>query len=178
MIKRIWGKILRNRPNKWQEIEYFSSEWKERILSMAQFIKPNEHVIDLGCGQMWLKEYLPPGCQYTAVDYTARDAETIICDFNAYQFPEIEADVAFVSGCLEYVEDYEWFVKQISSRYKKCIISYCIVENFPNVSERIGKAWVNHLSQKDIVNLFEKYHLHLEHHLTTLNNIFVFCART
>lgn len=176
-IRKIWNAIITKRNKQWQDIEYFNPDWKERIQNMAQFIEPNEHVMDMGCGQGWLKEYLAPGCKYSGVDYAPRDSKTIVCDFNAYQFPEIDADVAFVSGCLEYITDYEWFIGKIADKFDKCIISYCTIENFPDLSERIEKCWVNHLSRQEIVDIFEKHNLHLIRQLDTLNVIFVFSKK-
>lgn len=141
---------------------------------MAEFIQPNERVIDFGCGQMSLKEYLPKECHYIGVDYKARSAETIVCDFNAYQFPEDGADVAFVSGCLEYIRDYEWFVKQLCRQSDKVIVSYCTMENFPDISERIGRTWVNHLTHDEIINLFAKNDFKISGKTDATDTIFYF----
>jgi hypothetical protein len=166
--------IKKANQNSWKDIEYFNLGWKERIKNMAEFIQPNQSVMDLGCGKMWLKDFLPEGCTYFGVDYKHRDNETIICDFNLAQFPGFNTDIAFVSGCLEYVKNYEWFVDQIHNKCKRCIVSYCITENFPNIEERKGRSWVNHLSYGDILDVFNRSQFKLIDERSTLNHIFVF----
>lgn len=174
MIIKLFNMFFGKKMTKWKDIEYFNPDWKERIKNMAEFIEPKECVMDLGCGQMWLREFLPDNCKYIGVDYVARDDYTLICDFNLYQFPEENSDVMFISGCLEYVENYEWFINQVSSKCKKCILSYCITDNFPNILERKRRAWVNHFSRDNIITLFKKNNFKMINELKTLNNIFVF----
>ncbi len=84
LIKKIINRVrktLRLKPV-WQQIEYFNPDWKGRIGKMASHIAPGESVVDLGCGQMWLKEFLSASSRYTGVDYTQRGADTIVADFN------------------------------------------------------------------------------------------------
>lgn len=156
---RIYRKIksLFNREKTWQDIEYFHENWKGRISTMAGFIDRNTSVMDLGCGKMWLKKYLPQNCEYIPVDYIKRSPECIVADFNKKQFPTIKADVLFISGCLEYVNDYSWFISELCTHGNRIIISYCTTEKFPDRATRKDYAWVNHLSSTEIINLFE-YH--------------------
>ena len=161
-IKNLPGKIYKkirflfNEKKTWQDIEYFDEGWKERISSMAEFIDPNVKVMDLGCGKSWLKNYLPENCEYIPVDYIKRSAECIVADFNKKQFPQIKADVLFVSGCLEYIKDYSWFISKLCSHGNRIIISYCTTDEFPNWSKRKSLLWENHLSSSILINYFEK----------------------
>lgn len=50
-------------------------------------------VMDLGAGQMYLKTLLPQEVSYLPVDYVRRCLETVVCDFNRYEFPDSEADL-------------------------------------------------------------------------------------
>ena len=162
----------------WQNIEYFDESWRRRIKQMSQYIESGEGVVDLGCGKMWLREYLN-GNPYVPVDYISRDGVSTVADFNKYEYPETGMPVAFVSGTLEYVIDYEWFVKQIALSSRKCILSYCTVEDYPDMAFRKKKTWKNHLSESQVLDLFEKNGMKLQHRDgCSKNRIFVFVKAT
>jgi len=161
----------------WKDIEYFDDAWKKRIKLMATFIPDNKTITDLGCGKMWLKEYInDKNIKYIPVDYKNRGNNTIICDFNKHEFPTNESDIAFVSGCLEYVIDPEWFVNKISENNKLCIISYCTTDHYNNMTIRKANAWKNNLSKNELINLFRKSKMLLinETITNTKNTIFIF----
>ena len=159
-LKSTLGKSIDNTTS-WREIEYFDEAWKLRINMMSSYIIENTSVVDLGCGPMWLSNLLGDRNTYFGVDYVKRDDKTIVCDFNKYEFPCIYADYYFISGCLEYVNDVEWFIESISKYTSRIIISYCILENFPDLHLRKSYAWVNNFTQKNLLDLFlsEKYEL-------------------
>lgn len=160
---------------KWQDIEYFDNLWRARIELMSGYIPKGASVLDLGCGKMWLRELLQDS-EYYPVDYTSRGNGTIICDFNKDPFPDINCDVSFVSGCLEYVIDYKSFIREIALHTKTCIISYCTTEETPDLKERMSLVWVNHLSKQEIIELFKANGMQLIDETTYLvkNSIFVF----
>ncbi len=159
----------------WAEIERFDPAWKTRMAQMAALI-PSEAqvVVDLGCGPMWLKEFLSPGLSYHPVDYRDRGNGTIVCDFNQNQFPNIPCDVAFVGGCLEYVTDYEWFVAQITQYASYALLSYCTLEAYPDLQERRNNAWVNHLTEASLIDLFTAQGFQLIRHIRQPNSLFLF----
>lgn len=161
---------------KWQDIEFFDSRWKERIKQMAVFIEPNKKVLDLGCGKMWLKEYMPENCIYIPVDYTSRSADCIVADFNKKEFPNVTTDVAFISGCLEYVIDYKWFIRCVSQCSNQVIISYCTIDEFGDKNTRKKYHWVNHLSAQKVIYLFSSLGFRLKTQAKTNDNnhLFVF----
>ena len=167
--------VLFFRGKRWQDMEYFDPKWTERIREMAKYITRGKSVIDLGCGKMWLKEYLHEN-PYFPVDYISRGDDTIICDFNKKQFPNIQTDIAFVSGALEYVVDTSWFVSEISMHSRECILSYCLKENFSDINFRKKQAWVNNFSRNEIVDLFRSFGfvLNSENTTTSKNSIFYF----
>jgi SAM-dependent methyltransferase len=160
----------------WKQIEYFNPEWKNRIRVMSQYIRRNDSVLDLGCGQMWLKEFLLPSNQYTGVDYQQRDSETIVCDFNRCEFPNVSADVFFVSGCLEYIHDFESFIENIANSCRRCIISYCCMDEFSDIQMRRQRAWVNDLTREQLLEMFFSKGMRLtcEDKTLTNNAIFIF----
>jgi hypothetical protein len=144
------------RQKKWKDIEYFDEQWKERIYKMSKYLNSHDSIIDLGCGQMWLKDYISESNQYYPIDYKKRQEKCGIYDFNKGEFPPQIVDVAFVSGVLEYIENPKWFIAEISKHASKCIISYCSIDYFPNIMQRLSFGWVNNLTLLDIISLFEK----------------------
>jgi hypothetical protein len=161
----------------WQDIEYFDESWKTRIAAMAKYIPGSANsLLDLGCGQMWLKEMIGPALLYTGVDYIQRDVNTLVFDFNKHQFPEKYVDVMFASGCLEYVEDPSWFTERMSHYGKTCILSYCTLEDFPFMQDRKTYCWKNHLKKEEVIRLFSERGLHLDiiEKTAANNTIFVF----
>lgn len=158
----IFRKLIKS--TEWKDIEHFDEYWKLRIALMAKYVTPCQSVIDLGCGKMWLREYLAKDNTYIPVDYTERGEGTIICDFNKYQYPPYTANIAFVSGCLEYVKNYCWFINQISTSVSSCVISYCTIDRFPDMYQRRKCGWVNSLSKKKLINIFSKNSMKLENY--------------
>lgn len=167
---------LLKRTKEWKDIEYFHDDWKERVKLMSQFITSGSSVMDLGCGKMWLNEYLKQEITYIPVDYCKRSADTIVADFNKKQFPSVYVDNIFISGCLEYLNNPEWFIKKTAeySRHK-IILSYCILETHPKMDERKALNWKNHLKADYIIKQFQLSSFRLEHRTIHDNNtIFVF----
>lgn len=147
------------RPQNWKEIEHFDPAWKKRIACMARLIdQDSKSVLDLGCGQAWLKDILPAQVEYTGVDYQPREhANNIVCDFNAGEFPQATADVVFCSGILEYIEDLSAFVNKICAVTDQVILSYCSTDfSHSDLEIRESLGWKNHLSSTDITGLFLK----------------------
>lgn len=162
MFLEKFKKLLLKQPV-WQQIERFDPSWKDRIFLMAQHIDAQDQsVLDIGCGPMWLKSYLPEGVHYFGLDYKSRGDACIVCDLNAEDLPLVDAQTFFISGCLEYIVDSEKFIKNVSERAKKVIISYCALDNFPALAEREVRGWKNHLHITELIDSFEKYGMRLK----------------
>lgn len=156
-------------------MEYFDPAWKQRIELMASLIPvESKSVMDLGCGKMWLKAFLPEAVDYIPVDYTDRGAGTIVCDFNQGEFPPHQADTAFISGCLEYVHDYRAFIRLITQHNQHAILSYCSTNYISSQRRRFKQNWVNDLSEADIIRLFEAQNFSLKKLISQENSIFLF----
>jgi hypothetical protein len=161
----VWKALTQAR---WKDIEYFDETWRHRIKQMAAYIPANASVMDLGCGKGWLREIIDPE-RYTGIDYRPRGEGTLVCDFNKRQFPDLWRDVAFVSGCLEYVKDYRWFITQICGKTKLCILSYCPLETHPDLVTRRRVGWVNDLTIDDIKREFAGHRFNLSAETVTPN---------
>lgn len=133
--------------------------WFDRDRLMSQWITSDIHsIIDLGAGGMVLKNMLSPSVRYYPVDYIARTDETIVADFNKHEFPKIQADCCFCARILEYVNDLEWFVDEISKTGCKYVLcSYSIRLESQAIEERRERAWVNDLSFEDLLQLFYRH---------------------
>ncbi len=166
--------------NRWREIERFDPQWKQRISMMAACMDLEDRsVVDLGCGPMWLREFLPSSVSYVGVDYVDRGDGSLVCDFNRHEFPQMEPSAWFVSGCLEYVEDVDWFVGCIAAHGGKCILSYCALDEFPDMNFRRARGWVNHMDRAALCALFFRLGFVLQSESMTVsrNRIFVFLPR-
>lgn len=163
-IKRYLKKIFSSNQVEWKELEYFDIDWKDRIKLMSKYIHDGDVVSDLGCGQMWLKDYLPKQCIYIPVDYVKRDSETIVCDFNKGEFPELKVNVFFLSGCFEYIVDYTSFVKYLYKFSDRVIISYVSFDSQPNIQKRLKYAWKNHLTRDQFIKIFIRNGFRLAEH--------------
>ena len=123
--------------------------WDDRIQFMAGFIKPNSSVLDMGCGTLALKQYLPTGCRYQGCDVVLRKETTIVCDFNKKEFPPAKLyDYVFCSGVLEYVNDLPAFLKEMRKYSDSLIMSYVAAKSKSKkrIRKREGLDWVNHYS--------------------------------
>jgi hypothetical protein len=149
-----------SRQKEWHDQEYFDPAWKNRIEQMCRHIDKNDmQVCDFGCGQAWTKQYIPNNLKYYGIDYISRNTETIVCDINKKELPDIEImnDVIFCSGFIEYIEDTDWFFNSITPHAKKIILSYCGLKEFPKLSLRKKLAWKNHLYTTDIIENILQY---------------------
>lgn len=120
----------RNSPPAWEndledKLGYERPEWRKRIVALSAFLSnEDKSVMDLGAGHMHLRRLLPDDVLYYPVDYKKNEENTIVCDFNKGEFPEIKVDVICAAGILGYIEDPAWFLRQITNSCKKLLITY------------------------------------------------------
>jgi hypothetical protein len=168
MIKRIFYKTMKSSSCKlsslekpWTISEEFDDNWKQRISLMASYIDMPGCVADFGCGMMWLENFLKSGNIYVPIDYIRRDERTIVIDLNVDPISAINADIAFLSGILEYIKDIPQFISQLTdNNFKLIILSYCTIEKNSDVRVRKSLNWVSHVSVFELLSLFiNKYNL-------------------
>lgn len=149
----------------WQETGYLKPYYELRVKFMSDLIsKESKSVMDLGCGNMYLKKYLTEGVKYIPCDYVKWDEETVVCDLNSSKFPDVFADTVFMSGILEHIENYENLIKSICEHAnKEIIMSYCSIDYKSDYAFRSIIGARNHLSIFELVNMFKQYGMELSY---------------
>ena len=151
------------KENTWKKREKLfnlaSNPWEGRMNTMVGLIDftSTSSIMDLGCGGGRLRELLPDCMTYIPVDYKLRDGvdDIVICDFNNDEFPNIDADVAFMAGILEYIHDPAAFISDICRHCNTVIISYNEYHFWKMTKKkRESIGWINHLSRKRFVEMF------------------------
>jgi ADP-heptose:LPS heptosyltransferase len=144
---------------RWSDPNTLEAAWDARAGLAAQFIPAGARVLDLGCGKMALRRFLPYGCVYRGCDLVARDAQTIVCDFNAGEFPTKaagDADIVVLLGVLEYILDVEAFFANLRSSNRDVVLSYCATDLSGSV-DRASLGWMTHFSFQDLAELFDRH---------------------
>jgi len=119
---------------------------------MARHIEDGLRVIEFGAGRQVLRGLLAT-CEYTPSDIVSRGPDTLICDLNNDPLPELNYDLAFFSGVLEYVNDVPSLANQLSLEVGQVVASYAILETNP--SRRRSKGWVNDYNMIEFQDIFE-----------------------
>lgn len=148
--------------NEWRDIEYFDETFDKRTKELIDLL-PSENdlksVLDIGCGMGFAQDYLNVAkgiINYSGLDYKKRNDNTIVCDLNKMEFAKDEYDLFLVAGCLEYVENVEWFFSQFNNCKMEALISYCDIKRNSDMSVRKRNAWKSHLYEEEIIKNMEK----------------------
>lgn len=137
---------------RWENAENLSAIWDERARLAAGLVPRGARVLDLGCGAMALERFLPPYCDYIPCDLVARDGRTLVCDFNAQEFPDpAECDVAVALGVLEYLADAPAFLRRLHQLGRTVVVSYNLAGESP--PDRRALGWVNDYSRAEFGDL-------------------------
>lgn len=132
------------------------SIWNKRTgVALEMLDEDVNSILDLGAGGMFARNYIGDNIKYYPVDYCKRVPETIVCDLNNHEFPEIKADCVLALGILQYVKDVDWFIKKICESCNSVIFSYStVIEVSRNFAGRQRRGDVNHLKIIDIIKKF------------------------
>lgn len=122
--------------------------FRKRMVVLSSFIRPNDKsIIDFGAGAEYLRKIIDKNIEYYPIDYVKRSERTILCDLNKDELPVITADVAFMAGFLEYMNDIDSVINKVSKIVRKFIISYKGAEKHPE----------NLLTTDELISIFNKY---------------------
>jgi hypothetical protein len=144
---------------RWSNPESLEAAWDGRAEIAAQFIPAGARVLDLGCGKMALRRFLPHGCIYRGCDIVAREADTVVCDFNRGEFPREaagEADIITMLGVLEYIPDADAFFAKLRATQRPLVMSYSATELTSSI-DRPSLGWLTHFSFLDLAQLFDRH---------------------
>jgi predicted TPR repeat methyltransferase len=141
-----------------------------QIAKIINDIHPSS-MVDLGCAKGTLRTLTPEikyvGCDFAMPEGKA-DFEFHNCDFNNGKLPQAinNCELIACSGLLEYIEDMNHFIGQISERIKPggfLVASYFNMNHIKRISDLIkGKTfqvhpdWRGFYSVKDIASIIAK----------------------
>lgn len=130
----------------------------------AQFIPSGSRVLDLGSGGgETLRDLMPLGCRYQAVDRIAHNKGTLIGDLvgdlAGGEFPThaaSQSDIVVMLGQLEKIADLESLFTHLRFCKQDVILSYCPTDLLSG-RDREALGFANALSYFDLAQLFDRY---------------------
>lgn len=137
----------------------------QRAQLAAQFIPCGARVLDLGeGGGETLRDRMPFGCAYQAVDSLTHGKGSLIHDLTGREFPAkaaTESDIIVMLGVVETIADLDSLFTHLRFCRQDVILSYCPT-NLVGTEERTARGFVNHLSYVELVTLFDRYGFRIE----------------
>ena len=137
----------------WARQDSYPVEWGERARLAAKFIASNSTVLDIGCGRMQLKSFLPEGCTYTPADQVKWTDEVVKIDLDQRNFPPGNFDCIVILGVLEYLQAPAFPITRSAEACAKLITTYCHPLSGIDTARRRQNGWVNDLSEADLTAL-------------------------
>ena len=134
----------------WGDRTNFSAEWNRRAALAARFVSPGSHVLDLGCGLMALRQYLPDRCVYSPADLTAWSNNVVVVDLDRGEFPEGQYDYIVMLGVIEYLAAVSSVLHRARSAAANLVISYCHPAGDWRLGHRREARWVNDFSETEL----------------------------
>lgn len=145
---------LENNDNDLLDWEHMHKRY-EMISGWGWIPKDIKTVADYGAGKKYIKEYLPKTVNYYPIDYVDRGDNTVICDFNKGQFPNIFADLSTCTGVLVYIELADELISHICEHTAHTVIfSTITIEGFPDIDARRYLGICNDFTEQQIVHKF------------------------
>ena len=138
----------------WGDRDNYVYAWEDRARRAAGFIAPGSRVLDLGCGRMALRRFLPTGCRYVPADLAQWTDEVIPVDLETGAFPRGSYDVVVILGVLEHLTDPISVIKQAREHGRELIVSYCHPGRESSVVQRRAEGWINDLTEKELEAAF------------------------
>ena len=142
----------------WTDLEA-DANWgrmRLRVKQLSEWIDERaQSVVDWGAGEEYLRTLLSPEITYTPVDYIQRTQATVLCDLNDGVFPNIYADVAVLSGLLEFLSTSQSLVAHVcKTTRQQILVSYITLDCFRDVGGRRISGYVNDFLLHEFVDLF------------------------
>mmetsp|Transcript_23300 Transcript_23300/g.38349 ORF Transcript_23300/g.38349 Transcript_23300/m.38349 type:complete len:175 (+) Transcript_23300:265-789(+) len=141
-------------------------------------------VLELGAGPyMPVKEFLPPGSRHIAADLVKRAEDALVVDLNlspgevgrpnkdgdsAVSLESIRAKMPeslrlmTMLGVMEYVVDVPRLWTTLRTFNAPVLMTYNALELWGDMEVRKRQGWINHLSVKDLTNVFHAHNFWCE----------------
>jgi hypothetical protein len=140
---------------RWSDPGQLEVAWRARALFAADFIPAGTRVLDIGCGDMTLEQYLPFGCTYVPCDVVRRDDRTTLLDLNREAPPAAlleGVDLVSMLGVWEYLYQPRVVLEAFAAAKKSILCSYCVTEWTSHVDRR-ALGWVNDFSSHEFTGM-------------------------
>ena len=137
-------------------------KWARRARVVARLCRDDHWVCDIGCGMQPLRWFLPKGSIYLPADLVRWSEDTEFCDLNAGRLPLCSltlCDVAVMIGLVEYIEDLESLLSQLSDYAEFIAFTYNPTDTYP----KRAWHWVCHLSEKELFSILDRRGFGVEH---------------
>ena len=129
--------------DRWRDGANLATQWNDRAKLAAALIGAGpSRVLDVGAGDMALKGFLAPACDYLPCDIVKRSDDCLVADLNKQEFPAGDYDVVSFLGVLEYVHDPAWALAAAAKAAPRLVVTYC-ADTAGNQAYRRGLGWVN-----------------------------------
>ena len=163
-VERINSLILRRASDtaRWSAPDSVNRSWGNRMRTAVGLLRPEigrgSTVLDIGCGNMALRDVLPRGVAYQGADLVKRAPETHLIEINEGHWPNLRVDAVVGLGVLEYVYDPEAFVRGLLQLAPMAVFTYH-VGNEPGKSEsqtmRRKLGWLNDFDMPGLVTAID-----------------------
>lgn len=157
--------LLRTWEDNEEKYDFSQAEgpWDYRYQELLTLINDRTvlSVMDCGSGNMSLKKMLGDNVLYYPIDKEKKYPETIVCDLNKGEFPDIYVDVSFLCGILEYVVCFDIFLHNVCQYSKTVLMTYCTLHTHTDVATRMQNGWVNHFTTGELVKIFMSNNFYL-----------------
>lgn len=126
-----------------------------RMQMISKWIDSEVHSLaDYGAGKMHLRSYLTADIKYYPIDYIRRTEETVLCDFNEGEFPDLQTDASICCGVLEFIYTAEELLCHVcENTMRQIIIAYLTLDKFRSIEGRRASAYVSDLTEQEIIDI-------------------------
>src|SRR5579884_4182545 len=160
---------------RWLRVSKEIPHWDERNAIIGTLVPEDVSVVDLGAGAQTLRRHLKRSCTYQPCDIIQSSKDVIYCDFNRKRYPVLprKYDYVVCSGVFEYIRDPSHFISQIHSYGDVIIFTYNPYRPGASKIERLACGWLNHLTERQMGELFTKQRLvwQVLHRKTTTKDV-------
>ena len=140
---------------RWSMAGSLDSEWSNRARAIADHIPDSVSVLDIGAGQMHLRDCLPAKVRYQPADIVKRADDCLVVDLNKGEFPAGTFNFITFLGVLEYVHDIQAVAHRSAEVAPEVVFSYCVGRSFA-WPYRLSMWWVNNCSTGELRDIFDR----------------------